>query len=138
MPSIGCLFEVAVESPECDSCDDGIDNDGDGVIDAENPNCSTFYQLQRFAIIGTATDGLRSLRLGREATRDGGADASTSPSSRRTIRAGACGVDMKASIGVLVTGAVALEGNGRFSGGRPAVEILYQFVNDNAAPERRA
>jgi hypothetical protein len=48
-----------------------------------------------------------------------------------TIRAGACGVDMKASIGVLITGAVALEGNIRFSGGRPAIRILHQFVNDN-------
>ena len=40
-PSIGCLFDVAVESPECDSCADGIDNDGDGVIDAKDPGCHT-------------------------------------------------------------------------------------------------
>ena len=45
--TLGCLFEVGVESPECESCADGIDNDGDGIIDAENPNCSTLYQLQR-------------------------------------------------------------------------------------------
>jgi hypothetical protein len=126
------LFDVAVESPECDSCADGIDNDGDGVIDAENPNCSTFYQLQRYAIIGTAIDGIRSLRLGREA-KVMEADAVIAELTG-TIRAGACGVDMKASIGVLVTGAVALEGNVRFSGGRPAVRILHQFVNDNPAP----
>ena len=131
-PSIGCLFEIGVESPECESCADGIDNDGDGVIDAENPNCSTFYQLQRYAIIGTATDGLRSLRLGREA-RVMEAEATTAELSA-TIRAGACGVDMKASIGVLVTGAVALEGNVRFAGGRPEIRILHQFVNDNESP----
>ena len=131
-PTIGCLFDVSVESPECGSCADGIDNDGDGVIDAENPNCSTFYQLQRYAIIGTAIDGLRSLRLGREA-KVMEADAAIAELTA-TIRAGACGVDMKASIGVLVTGAVALEGNVRFSGGRPAIRILYQFVNDNPSP----
>jgi cysteine-rich repeat protein len=131
-PSLGCLFEIGVESPECDSCADGIDNDGDGVIDAENPNCATFYQLQRYAIIGTATDGLRSLRLGREA-KVMEADAGIAELSA-TIRAGACGVDMKASIGVLVTGAVALEGNVRFSGGRPAIRILHEFVNNNPSP----
>ncbi len=138
--SIGCLFEVGIESPECDSCADGVDNDGDGVIDAENPNCSTFYQLQRYAIIGTATDGLRSLRLGREATvmeyeptqQGGGAQEATTSG---VVRAGACGVDLKASIGVLVTGAVALVtsaaevGDAHFSGGRPPVEIGHEFVN---------
>lgn len=131
-PAIGCLFEIGIESPECESCADGIDNDGDGIIDAENPNCSTFYQLQRFAIIGTATDGLRSLRLGREA-RVVEAEAATAELTA-TIRAGVCGVDMKASIGVLVTGAVALEGNVRFAGGRPEIRILHQFVNDNPSP----
>lgn len=130
--TLGCLYEIGIESPECDSCADGVDNDGDGVIDSENPNCSTFYQLQRYAIIGTATDGLRSLRLGREA-KVMEADASIAELTA-TIRAGACGVDMKASIGVLVTGAVALEGNVRFSGGRPPIRILYQFVNDNTSP----
>ena len=131
-PSIGCLFEIGTESPECDSCADGVDNDGDGMIDAENSNCSTFYQLQRYAIIGTAVDGLRSLRLGREA-KVMEADATTAELTS-TIRAGACGVDMKASIGVLVTGAVALEGNVRFSGGQPPIRIMNQFVNDNTSP----
>ena len=132
VPDIGCLFEIGIESPECGSCEDGIDNDGDGLPDAEDPDCSTFHQLQRFAIIGTATNGLRSLRLGREAMV---VESDVAPAElTATLRAGACGVDMKASIGTLVTGAVALEGNARFSGGRPPVRILYQFVNDNAAP----
>jgi cysteine-rich repeat protein len=130
---LGCLFEVGTESMECDSCADGIDNDGDGVIDAENPNCSTFYQLQRYAIIGTATDGLRSLRLGREA-KVTEPDPTNAANLSPLIRAGACGVDLKASIGVLVTGTVALEGNARFSGGRPAIRIMHEFVNDNASP----
>lgn len=132
VPTIGCLFEVGLESPECGSCEDGVDNNGDGLPDAEDPNCSTFHLLQRFAIIGTATDGLRSLRLGREAMV---VESDVAPAElSATLRAGACGVDMKASIGTLVTGAIALEGNARFSGGRPPVRVLYQFVNDNPAP----
>ncbi|MEO8601164.1 MAG: hypothetical protein ABI629_01170 [bacterium] len=130
--TLGCLFEIGIESPECDSCADQIDNDGDGVMDAENPNCATFYQLQRYAIIGTAVDGLRSIRLGRHTrimeSETGATDLMP------TLRAGACGVDFKASISVLVTGAVAVEGIARFSGGEPPVQILYQFVNDNTSP----
>ncbi|MGH7785678.1 MAG: hypothetical protein ACRERC_02370, partial [Candidatus Binatia bacterium] len=128
----GCLFEIGTESPECESCNDGIDNDGDGMVDAENPNCATFHQLQRFAIIGTATNGTRSLRLGRD-VKVMGSDAAAAEFTS-TFRAGVCGVDMKASIGSLVTGAVALEGDARFGGPRPATRILYQFVNDNPAP----
>jgi cysteine-rich repeat protein len=131
VPSLGCLFEIGIESPECGSCEDGVDNNGDGLPDAEDPNCSTFHQLQRFAIIGTATTGLRSLRLSREATVVESDVAAAE--LKATVRAGACGIDMKASIGVLVTGAIALEGTARFSGGRPAVRVLYQFVNDNPA-----
>jgi len=48
--------------------------------------------------------------------------------------AGACGVDLIAGGGILVTGAVALEGDARFSGAHPASRIMYQFVNDNEMP----
>jgi len=130
--ALGCLFEVGTESPACDSCADGIDNDGDGVMDADNPDCATFFQLQRYAIIGTAVDGLRSIRLGRHTRvmENEAAAADLTPS----LRAGTCGVDFKASIGVLITGAAAVEGIARFSGGEPPVEILYQFVDANPAP----
>lgn len=37
----------------CATCDDGIDNDGDGRIDAEDPECATLADLQRFAWIDT-------------------------------------------------------------------------------------
>jgi len=100
-------------------------------VDLEHPECSTFYQLQRYAIIGTATTGLRSLRMGRQ-SRVMEKDLSIAE-LKPTIRAGACGVHMKSSIGTMVTGAVALEGDVRFSGGEPAAEILYQFVNNNIA-----
>jgi cysteine-rich repeat protein len=130
--SLGCLFEVGTESPQCNSCADGIDNDGDGVMDAENPNCATFFQQQRYAIIGTAVNGLRSIRLGRHTRVMESETAATDLTP--SLRAGTCGVDFKASIGVLITGAAAVEGIARFSGGEPPVEILYQFVNDNPAP----
>ena len=110
-------------SPQCGTCTSAT---------SEDPNCSTFFELQRFAIIGTATNGLRSVKLGRE-TKVVENDVSDAELTA-TIRAGVCGVNFKSSIGVLVTGAVALEGNGRFSGGRPAIEILYQFDNDNTSP----
>ncbi len=130
-PSIGCLFEVGIESPECGSCADGIDNDGDGVIDAEEPNCSTLFALQRFAVIGTATAGIRSLYLGREA-RVIEAEVATAELTN-AIRAGACGVDLRASGGTLVTGTVALTRNARFGGTAPGVRIKRQFTNDNGA-----
>jgi cysteine-rich repeat protein len=132
VPSIGCLFEIGVESPECGSCEDGVDNNGDGLPDAEDPNCSTFHQLQRFAVIGTSTRGLLSVKLGRDAKVMEEDLPGTELSA--TVRAGVCGIDLKASIDTLVTGAMALEGNARFSGGFPQARILFQFVNDNTAP----
>ena len=132
VPSLGCLFEIGTESPECGSCQDGVDNNHDGLPDAEDPNCSTFHQLQRFAIIGTATDGLRSLTLGRQSSV---VEADPLPEVlTATLRAGACGIDLKMGRGTLVTGAVALEGKARFSRRPPPIRILYQFVNDDASP----
>jgi hypothetical protein len=107
VPSIGCLFEV----------------------DLDTPSAPRSISCSGYAIIGTATTGLRSLRLGRQ-SRVMENDVNIAE-LKPTIRAGACGVDLKSSVGTLVTGAVALERNGRFSGGEPAVQILYQFVNDN-------
>jgi cysteine-rich repeat protein len=131
-PTIGCLHEIGVESPECGSCNDGIDNDGDGVVDAENSNCATFYQLQRFAIVGTATNGLVSLKFRRE-SKVLENDVGTGELSA-TLKAGVCGIDMRAGIGTLVTGAVALERTAKFRGGLPRTRILYQFVNSGPSP----
>lgn len=132
-PSIGCLFEIGVESPECDSCADGIDNDGDGVIDAETSNCSTFPLLQRYAVIGTATKGLRSLRMGRQVQvmRAEVGTAELTP----FVRAGACGVDLKSSVGLFVEGALALDGRARFIGAGAPARVLYKFVNDDASSD---
>jgi cysteine-rich repeat protein len=138
-PDLGCLSEIGVESPECGSCEDGIDNDGDGQVDAENPNCATFHQLQRFAIIGTATDGLRSLKLGREArvvepspspTPSGLSARGLQAPPVQNIRAGACGVKWKSSIGVLVTGCVALESTSIWAGGLPEIRVLGCMSTD--------
>ena len=121
-PDLGCLFEIGVESPECGSCQDGIDNDGDGITDAENPNCSTLYQLQRFAIIGTATVGQRSVTLGRKAQ-------VVNVLGVPVTRAGVCGVDARASIGVLISGTMALDRDAHFSGGQPPVIIGLEFLD---------
>lgn len=126
--ALGCLFEIGVESPECDSCADGIDNDGDGIIDAENPNCSTFYMLQRFAVVGTSTTGQRSLRIGRSVqvlpSDPNAAELSPIP------RAGACGVDLKAGLDILVTGDLALDGRALFVGEGPPTRIMREFASN--------
>src|SRR4029453_6138444 len=121
-----------IESPECGSCEDGIDNNGDGLPDAEDPNCSTLFQLQRYAVIGTAERGLISVKLGRST--QGGENDDAAAQLVATLRAGVCGIDLKQSLDTLVTGAVAMEEISKLSGGFPAARILYQFVNDNAAP----
>jgi cysteine-rich repeat protein len=43
---LGCAGECL-----CATCDDGIDNDGDGRADAEDPECATLAALQRYAWI---------------------------------------------------------------------------------------
>jgi len=127
-PTLGCLFEVGVETPECDSCADGIDNDGDGIADAENPNCSTFFLFQRYAVIGTAERGGRSVRMNRRVKVVESLSQVGNLSS--AMRAGVCGIDIKSSVGVLVSGSMAAEGVARFSGGLPFVLIGVEFLND--------
>ncbi len=127
-PGIGCLFEVGVETPECDSCADGIDNDGDGVIDAENPNCSTFFRFQRYAVIGTSERGSRSVRLNRQVKV---VDTLQQPGDiTQGMRAGVCGVDVRSAVGVVVSGSMAADGVAQFSGGLPHVRIGVEFLND--------
>ena len=129
VPTLGCLSEISVESPECGSCADGIDNDGDGVFDSETSNCSTFFQLQRFAIIGTATTGSRSVRLHRKmrVMTEGASDASAGHLAG--IRAGVCGVDLLYANGVRVDGSTAAEGRSILRGGNPPIEIGVQFLD---------
>lgn len=38
----------------CATCDDGVDNDGNGRTDAEDPQCATLASLQRFARVDPA------------------------------------------------------------------------------------
>jgi cysteine-rich repeat protein len=112
-----------------DSCLSGV---GCVFETKDDPNCTTFDELQRYAIIGTATQGLRSVKLGRDTKveQDDVPDAELT----ETIRAGVCSVQIKSSIGVIVTGTMAAESTARFSGGRPCIEVLKQFVNDNPSP----
>lgn len=127
---LGCLFEIGTESMECDSCADGIDNDGDGVIDGENPNCSSFYMLQRFAVVGTSTLGLRSLRIGREVQIRQPDLLPNALELSPIPRAGACGVDLKAGLDILITGDLALDGKALFIGDGPPTRIGREFASD--------
>lgn len=56
-----CQDEETVNGNEnsttCDTggrCSDGIDNDGDGLADAFDPECATLYQFQNWAVMATA------------------------------------------------------------------------------------
>jgi cysteine-rich repeat protein len=126
----GCVFDVTVESPECDSCEDGIDNDGDGVPDAEEPGCSTLSLMQRFAIIGTAETGARSVRIGQLADvipAEGVLGGEANGVSIR--RAGVCGVDMRSAAGVFISGSTALERDASMSGRKPEIIMGLEFLN---------
>lgn len=45
-------------------CEDGIDNDGDGLIDSEDPECTTFDSLQRHAVLANDAAARVGLRFG--------------------------------------------------------------------------
>ena len=131
-PLLDCQNNVEVETFECNSCTDGIDNDHNGIVDAENAACATFFRFQRYAVIGTATEGSRSVKFNRkvsvtEATERVG-DAAIG------MRAGTCSIDIKASVGVHVSGSIASERNSRFSGGKPEIEIGVEFLNNGNDP----
>jgi hypothetical protein len=119
---VGCIFPVVVETRECRSCLDRVDNDGDGNVDFEDPKCSTLALFQRYAVIGTATEGSRSVTLG----------VKVSVLNLLGIpveRAGVCGVDERASIGVRISGTLASDRMTSFSGGQPPVNIGLEFLN---------
>jgi hypothetical protein len=129
-PEAGCIYEVVVESPTCGSCEDGIDNDGNGLIDAEDPSCSTLHLFQRYAVIGTALLGQRSLRFNRNAEITHTLPLVAGTSGAFIPRAGACGVDLKSAVAVLVTGTQAVTRDAKFgaAGGLPT-RIGFEFLN---------
>lgn len=45
-------------------CEDGIDNDGDGLIDSEDPECTTLSSLQRQAVLANDAAARVGLRFG--------------------------------------------------------------------------
>ncbi len=127
-PILDCQNVIEVETHECDSCADGIDNDHDGIVDAENPQCATLFRFQRYAVIGTADRGARSVKFNRKVSVVEGMERVGDAAIG--MRAGTCGIDLKASVGVHVSGSIASERNSRFSGGKPEVVIGVEFLND--------
>lgn len=62
---------VLSRSLECEStginvCEDGVDNDGDGRIDSEDPECATMNDLQRQAVLANDATAPTGLRFGSE------------------------------------------------------------------------
>ncbi|MFN2426501.1 MAG: hypothetical protein ABR587_08655, partial [Candidatus Binatia bacterium] len=50
----GCGSDcVLLEECGVAACEDGIDNDGDGLTDSEDPTCTTLLELQPLAVVGT-------------------------------------------------------------------------------------
>lgn len=85
----GDLGATACENPlGVNPCEDGIDNDGDGLVDAHDPECATLHRLQQFVFVGT--DKRLSVRLG------SASDVMQIPVAGRTLAgfpiAGTCGV----------------------------------------------
>jgi hypothetical protein len=122
--AVGCIYPVVIENRECGSCTDRIDNDGDGNVDFEDPKCATLALFQRYAVIGTATEGSRSVTLGVKV-------AVLNLLGIPGERAGVCGVDERASIGVRISGTLASDRMTSFSGGQPPVNIGLEFLNTN-------
>lgn len=64
-PVTGCRSIAGVETREClDACFDGIDNDGDGKIDLEDPNCATLAAVQRFGVVSTRARSSKGMFAG--------------------------------------------------------------------------
>ncbi len=47
-------------------CEDGADNDGDGLFDSEDPECTTLDTMQRQAVLATDPTARNGLRFGSE------------------------------------------------------------------------
>ena len=131
-PHKGCTHTVVVESPDCGTCNDCIDNDGDGLVDGEDPDCSDFPLFQRFAVVGTVPSGkMVSVRLGKNTQILGEPTSCPPPVDARG--AGACAMEVFTSTGVNVTGSMAAIGRSRFSGGLPHSWIKDEYCNKDGA-----
>jgi cysteine-rich repeat protein len=130
---VGCRFEITVESPECESCTDGVDNDGDGIIDGENAICSSLFAFQRFAVIGTAEVGARSLSFRRHSKIIRSLGLPVGTTGALISRAGACGVDLRASVASLVSGTTAVDGDASYASAGLPPRIGLQFLNTGGA-----
>ena len=63
--------DIASRATECaisgtNHCEDGLDNDGDGLADGEDPECASLTELQRQVLVGTDPTARNSIRTGSE------------------------------------------------------------------------
>lgn len=149
-PASGCVFTTVVETPVCQSCLDGVDNDNDGNSDAEDKGCATLSELQRFAVISTATSGRDPLYTGSDVAVDaiaGSTAGSTSPYPLGNSRAGVCAFDgavrAGGNFGIFATRGTIEFGSGSTldptlddpevdNGGVRSIDMRTQFVSDNS------
>lgn len=86
---------ISSRSTEClnggvNVCEDGVDNDGDGLVDSDDPECTTLNHLQRHVIIGDDLAARSAVSLGAEViTRHAQSDGST-PAPADFWMKGAC------------------------------------------------
>lgn len=65
-PATGCVFTVVVESPRCMSCVDGVDNDGDGSIDAQDCKCNLLCETFEYAVVAQRDSTRRTAYFGKD------------------------------------------------------------------------
>ena len=63
-PVSGCVFDVVVESPQCVSCEDGIDNENDGDTDLEDCDCNLLCGTFNYAVVAQRDSRRRTTYFG--------------------------------------------------------------------------
>lgn len=110
---------IVLESRACNACEDGIDNDSAGGVDFEDPACSTFAEMARFAIIAADQLTRTAGRLGRRVSAQSVPAGDPSlPFPLGPSVAGVCGGGMSLRSGFDI-GLLAASGKVRFNRSTP-------------------
>lgn len=85
-------------------CEDGADNDGDGLFDSEDPECTTFDELQRQAVLANDATARNGLRFGSDVRIAHRFDDGTTPDHDDLFLYGICSAGTCACPDTLVSG----------------------------------